>query len=599
MASKIGLHLHSARGAALSARWTAELAPTVLKVLSDDLAALGPTIAEARARGALIIGRVYEGDQSLGNHGRFLSRVQSAARAYPLVDAWEGYNEAFQTDAGSVRQRAALDLELVHAMEAIGRKAVVASYAVGNPPALEDWREYAAVIRAVAAGGHLLGLHEYSAPAMQWGAGQNQAGGLTNGQWVSIDPATRPSVDGWFTLRYRKVAARLRVEGLPVPRMVITEAGLDDVQPRPNVGARRGYKTYQGTPFWRHPVLGDFADQVGWYADRLAEDPYMVGAVLYGVGDASGKWDDFDLATDAETSDRLLAVLGQRRAPAPAPTPTEPPMADLGQMLAAEFGALYSDLRAALPRNPGGQYGDFAPRPLPGITMLAVHHTAGGKDQSWAQVAQEHISGRGWAGIGYHVGIRRGTVSYIGDVSLARACCSQQNHRVVCVVMTGNYETETVDAGDAAILRRVEAVVQRWAAGAVGRRLTVLGHKEVPGQSTACPGRNLLPLVHQLAAGGGAPAPAPAPSGPPAGDLAAVQAEVRRVHAAQGVTLNPNAALQRAIRARGWTPTTRETRVVVGGRAYIAQRGEALGGGEAAIFLCREGDWGTILRVDA
>lgn len=185
-------------------------------------------------------------------------------------------------------------------------------------------------------------------------------------------------------------------------------------------------------------------------------------------------------------------------------------MADLNAMLVAEFGETYSDLRSTLPTNPHGPFGDFSPRPMGGIDMIAVHHTAGPKAQGWGEIAQFHVTNRQWAGIGYHIGIRGGRVSYLGDVSRGRACCMDQNHRVICVCLTGDYEREALDPADAGALMRVVDVIQRWARVTVGRSLAVKGHREVPGQQTACPGRNLLPLVHQIA-GGAAPAPGPVP----------------------------------------------------------------------------------------
>lgn len=185
-------------------------------------------------------------------------------------------------------------------------------------------------------------------------------------------------------------------------------------------------------------------------------------------------------------------------------------MADLNAMLVAEFGETYSDLRSTLPANPHGPNGDFSPRAMGNIEIIAVHHTAGPKAQGWGEIAQFHVTSRQWAGIGYHIGIRGGRVSYLGDVSRGRACCMDQNHRVICVCLTGDYEREALDPADAGALMRVVDVVQRWARVTVGRSLAVKGHREVPGQQTACPGRNLLPLVHQIA-GGAAPAPGPVP----------------------------------------------------------------------------------------
>ena len=194
-------------------------------------------------------------------------------------------------------------------------------------------------------------------------------------------------------------------------------------------------------------------------------------------------------------------------------------MADLNALLSAEFGSGYQDLRATLPHNPNGPSGDFSLRPLLGLDILAVHHTVGPRDQSWKAIAQTHIKDRGFAGIGYHIGIRQGAVAYLGDVSQARACCRDMNHRVLCVSITGNYETMPLDAADAKALGRVAAVVQGWAQSSIGRKLKVLGHKEVPGQATACPGRNLLVEVHRIAT---LPDPG-TPTGPDAPRLLGVQ----------------------------------------------------------------------------
>ena len=177
-------------------------------------------------------------------------------------------------------------------------------------------------------------------------------------------------------------------------------------------------------------------------------------------------------------------------------------------MLAAALGSGYSDLRYSLPVNPHGPNGDFGLRPWKGLEYLAIHHTVGPRDQSWAAIAEFHV-GKDWAGIGYHLGLRLGHLSYLGDAGLARACCDAQNHRVLCLAVTGNYEAEALAPADAAMLRRAVGVIQVWAQAQLGRRLKVVGHKEVPGQQTACPGRFLMPLVHELAGA------APAPSVPP------------------------------------------------------------------------------------
>ena len=49
-----------------------------------------------------------------------------------------------------------------------------------------------APLRHAAADGHYVALHEYSAPVMQWGVGENQWNG---GEWTLGDEATAPGAD--------------------------------------------------------------------------------------------------------------------------------------------------------------------------------------------------------------------------------------------------------------------------------------------------------------------------------------------------------------------------------------------------------------------
>jgi hypothetical protein len=367
-----------------------------------------------------------------------------------------------------------------------GRKAVIGSFSVGMPD-LAEWPHYRPALERAAAGGHYLGLHEY--------------GGGSAGMRAMVE-GDGPTARGWAFLRHRRVLDWARGAGVRMPSILITEAGIDVLgqADRPT----RGFQTVAG--------VVDYPTQLRWCSERLAETPEVVGWCDFGWSSDDPQWWAFDLSRDGDALARtmnLQAALPDTGA-APKPIPGGGTVADLNAMLVAEFGETYSDLRSTLPTNPHGPFGDFSPRPMGGIDMIAVHHTAGPKAQGWGEIAQFHVTNRQWAGIGYHIGIRGGRVSYLGDVSRGRACCMDQNHRVICVCLTGDYEREALDPADAGALMRVVDVIQRWARVTVGRALAVKGHREVPGQSTACPGRNLLPLVHQLASGV-APAPGPAP----------------------------------------------------------------------------------------
>lgn len=340
MKKPIGLHIHDRRADDLVRRYIIDVRPKVMKWLAGGV---NPSLVQlANEHGALTILRLYEPDQRLGSPGEeeYLRRVEKLLIQWPQFAAVEGYNEAFQR-IPDIRRRAEFDIRLMELCERYGKKAVIGSFSVGQPqwPATghaDDWAAYLPALRHAAKHGHLVGLHEYGAPAMQWGVGENQAKHLQNGRWANFDPATRPGVKGWFVLRYRRVLDHWRELGLdPVPKIVITESGIDDIQPRPDVGTRRGYKTYKGTEWWQHPVLGDYATQLGWVCERWAEDPEVVGGVDFGFADVSGDWGDFDMSTDPETFDRVREVmmaLEDSVGPPPPPPPDAPDAPDDGAL---------------------------------------------------------------------------------------------------------------------------------------------------------------------------------------------------------------------------------------------------------------------------
>jgi hypothetical protein len=451
-------------------------------------------VALAKSVGSLTVMRVYwpEDRQNRGGLDDYLKAVERAILAHPGIDAFEvSFNEAHQS-GDDLAWKAAADIRGMELCERHGKRAVIGCFSVGMPDPAE-WPRYLPALARATAGGHYLGLHEY--------------GGGSAGMRAMVE-GDGPTARGWAFLRHRRVLDWARAAGVRMPRILITEAGIDVLAQadRPT----RGYQTVTDAV--------DYPTQLRWCSERLAETPEVVGWCDFGWSADDPQWWPFDLSRDGPTLARvqtLQAALPDTGAmPKPQPGGT---MADLNAMLVAEFGETYSDLRSALPSNPHGPFGDFSPRPMGGIDMIAVHHTAGPKAQGWTEIAQFHVTNRQWAGIGYHIGIRGGRVSYLGDVSRGRACCMDQNHRVICVCLTGDYEREALDPADAGALMRVVDVIQRWARVTVGKTLAVKGHREVPGQQTACPGRNLLPLVYELAGGTAAPPSRPVPpvqSGP-------------------------------------------------------------------------------------
>ena len=131
-------------------------------------------------------------------------------------------------------------------------------------------------IRIGLACGAILGLHEYSAPTLQYGYG--------------LHLPRRPFFPdrGILTFRYRYwYEDMLRPLNLPIP-LVITEMGVDG-----NVGAGRpgpaGWGWLDFADYWRQQKLADdaaqfYADQLAWYDSEMRKDPYVIGAAIFAAG---------------------------------------------------------------------------------------------------------------------------------------------------------------------------------------------------------------------------------------------------------------------------------------------------------------------------
>lgn len=264
-------------------------------------------------------------------------------------------------------------------------------------------------------------------------------------------------------------------------------------------------------------------------------------------------------------------------------------------LMAAEFGDAFDDMRAELPANPDGPNGAFSRRAMDGVLYLAVHHTAGNASRPWADIARDHIlpksqGGRlGAAGIGYHVGIRRGRVAYLGDVELSRANVGRLNHLVIGVVVAGDYTREALAAADHDLLRRVVGVIDSF----MGRRLEIRGHGALPGQATQCPGGAILAALPGLR--GAAPATVPPRL------ESALQGRLRAAVAGRWLMgLNVQAGLQRAIRAAAFAPATEEWSEDVGGTVYVCQGALGVVAGRLArrVYYVVRGEWERVMYID-
>lgn len=200
--------------------------------------------------------------------------------------AFEGPNEPQPMRDGDFRK--ALDTFTVRLAEHFsngGLRLVGHNWGVAwpNPKSLGD---FAASVRALHDGGHLLGLHEYSAKAM----------------WDGV---------GYYCLRYRKTVEELRGLGVPIPRVFVGECGIDGgVISQP----RKGWQEYASQ--------GEYLAQLAWYDAELMSDDYVLAAAIFTVCD----WDWASFNVTEELGMALARYIAATPTPAqpPAPPPPKP-----------------------------------------------------------------------------------------------------------------------------------------------------------------------------------------------------------------------------------------------------------------------------------
>jgi len=122
-------------------------------------------------------------------------------------------------------------------------------------------------------------------------------------------------------------------------------------------------------------------------------------------------------------------------------------------------------------------------------THIIIHHT-GAEEKDAAQVRRYHLS-LGWRDTGYHYVIERdGRVVPGRDLSLPGAHCRAggMNFRGIGIACIGNFENHPpLPLQEEALENLIRALRQQYGIPVE----KVLGHKEVPGAATSCPGRFL------------------------------------------------------------------------------------------------------------
>jgi hypothetical protein len=215
-------------------------------------------------------------------------------------EAWEAYNEPVVDTPDKMKRLADFEAERVRLLAERGVKSVIGNFAAGHPP-LELWEHFKPALQAIQQHGGYLGLHEYSAPVMQFAYGEYQ-----------LQVGVNEGDEGWLTMRYRKsYRHHLIPMGFKVP-LLITECGIDGtIKPRPGPEGT-GWQDF--VKYWKDKQhLGDsgpkiYVDQLAWYDDQLQKDDYVLGAAIFVAG-ASEKWQTYEILGDVgEVLKLYLAV---------------------------------------------------------------------------------------------------------------------------------------------------------------------------------------------------------------------------------------------------------------------------------------------------
>lgn len=163
----------------------------------------------------------------------------------------------------------------------------------------------------------------------------------------------------------------------------------------------------------------------------------------------------------------------------------------------------------AIPRSSWTRSGPMKAKinPMNGVKKITVHHE--GSKPYWSpdprttagrieQIRRAHVNDRGWADIGYHYVIdRAGNVWQARDIRFQGAHVKDNNEHNLGVLVLGNFDQQSPSKQQVDRLGYALRDLMRIYKVPVTRVKT---HREI--NPTACPGRNLQPIVVRMRASG-------------------------------------------------------------------------------------------------
>jgi len=186
-----------------------------------------------------------------------------------VVGYWEVLNENDPPSIDGHAWLAQFYIEAMNIAEDNGYRLALFSYSAGVPE-LEEWEAIVdtGVFARAQEGEHILALHEYNWPTMDYLWGVPFAG-----------HPTYPD-RGLLAGRYRYLYENLLIPNDQVIPLAITECGLDPVLRQPGQTTKQRQER--------------FVDEMIWYDTHLCEDDYVIRAAMFTIGGGGTQWSSYD-----------------------------------------------------------------------------------------------------------------------------------------------------------------------------------------------------------------------------------------------------------------------------------------------------------------
>ena len=130
------------------------------------------------------------------------------------------------------------------------------------------------------------------------------------------------------------------------------------------------------------------------------------------------------------------------------------------------------------------------------VDYLIIHHSATPRDKTTFEAVRRYHIQKGWGDIGYHFFITADGTIHKGrkeeDVG-AHCRASGMNFKSLGICLAGNFTKEYPSAKQ---LKSLSSLLNQLTVKYLILPDHILGHCEVPGARTLCPGENLLEWVH-------------------------------------------------------------------------------------------------------